>query len=75
MAKILVSIDEKLLARLDRAARKLGLSRSAFLARLVARELGVYVALAEERGIALVTDDREVLSVAGGFARPLGSSR
>lgn len=40
MAKILVSMDEKLLARLDRAARRLGLSRSAYLARLVTRDLG-----------------------------------
>lgn len=40
MAKVLLSIDAKLLARIDRAARRLGLSRSAFLARLAARELG-----------------------------------
>jgi len=40
MAKVLVSMDEKLLARLDRAARRLGLSRSAYLARLVTRDLG-----------------------------------
>ena len=33
-------MDEKLLARLDRAARRLGLSRSAYLARLVTRDLG-----------------------------------
>jgi metal-responsive CopG/Arc/MetJ family transcriptional regulator len=38
MAKILISVDEKLLARIDRAARALGLSRSAYLARLAARE-------------------------------------
>lgn len=41
MAKILVSIDDRLLKRLDRAARKLGLGRSAYLARLAARDLGV----------------------------------
>lgn len=40
MTKILVSIDEKLLARIDRAARRSGFTRSAYLARLVARELG-----------------------------------
>lgn len=40
MSKVLVSMDEKLLARLDRAARRLGLSRSAYLARLVLRDLG-----------------------------------
>ena len=40
MAKVLVSMDDKLLARLDRAARRLGLSRSAYLARLVTRDLG-----------------------------------
>jgi len=40
MAKVLVSMDEELLARLDRAARRLGLSRSAYLTRLVTRDLG-----------------------------------
>ena len=40
VSKVLVSMDEKLLARLDRAARRLGLSRSAYLSRLVARDLG-----------------------------------
>lgn len=39
MAKVLVSIDEGLLARLDKQARHQGVSRSAYLARLVAREL------------------------------------
>jgi metal-responsive CopG/Arc/MetJ family transcriptional regulator len=38
--KILLSIDERLLARIDRAARAAGLSRSAYLSRLAARELG-----------------------------------
>ena len=33
-------MDEKLVARIDRAADKLGLSRSAYLARLAARDLG-----------------------------------
>ena len=32
MTKILVSVDDKLLARIDRAARSAGLSRSAYLA-------------------------------------------
>jgi len=40
MSKILVSVDDKLLARIDRAARSAGLSRSAYLARLAAREVG-----------------------------------
>lgn len=40
MSKILVSVDDKLLARIDRAARAAGLSRSAYLARLAARDLG-----------------------------------
>jgi metal-responsive CopG/Arc/MetJ family transcriptional regulator len=40
MSKILVSVDDKLLARIDRAARKAGLTRSAYLARLAARDLG-----------------------------------
>jgi metal-responsive CopG/Arc/MetJ family transcriptional regulator len=40
MSKILVSVDDKLLAKIDRAARLAGLSRSAYLARLAARDLG-----------------------------------
>jgi len=40
MSKILVSVDDKLLAKIDRAARSAGLSRSAYLARLAARDLG-----------------------------------
>lgn len=39
MTKILVTMDEKLVARVDREARRLGLTRSAYLARLAAREL------------------------------------
>lgn len=39
MVKVLVSIDERLLARVDKEARHQGLSRSAYLARLAAREL------------------------------------
>lgn len=41
MTKILVSMDEKLVASIDRAARRLGLSRSAYLARLAAKDVGV----------------------------------
>lgn len=44
MAKVLVSMDEALLGRIDEAARAAGLSRSAYLAGLAARDLG------EERG-------------------------
>ena len=33
-------MDDRLLARVDRAARRLGLTRSAYLANLAARELG-----------------------------------
>ncbi len=40
VAKVLLSIDDELLARIDRAAQRAGLSRSAYLARLAARELG-----------------------------------
>lgn len=39
VAKILVSFDEKLLARIDRAARRSGLTRSAYLAHLAARDV------------------------------------
>lgn len=41
MVKILVSMDERLLARVDQEARKGGLSRSAYLARLAAAALGM----------------------------------
>lgn len=41
MSKILVSVDDKLLVRIDRAAKAAGLTRSAYLARLAARDLGV----------------------------------
>jgi len=40
VTKVLVSMDDKLLARVDRAARRLGLSRSAYLTRLAAKDLG-----------------------------------
>jgi len=40
VAKILVSIDEKLLTRIDRAAQRSGLTRSAYLAHLAARDVG-----------------------------------
>lgn len=43
MTKILVSMDEKLLAQVDRAAHKLGLTRSGYLARLAARDVGAEV--------------------------------
>ena len=39
MAKILVSVDDALLARIDKEARSRGLSRSAYLSQLAAREL------------------------------------
>jgi hypothetical protein len=40
MAKVLVSLDDRLLARLDRLAAERGLSRSALLAEFAARGLG-----------------------------------
>ena len=44
MAKVLVSLDEALLRRIDRVARARGISRSSYLAEIagrdVARELG-----------------------------------
>jgi metal-responsive CopG/Arc/MetJ family transcriptional regulator len=46
MAKVLVSIEDRLLARIDRAAREAGLSRSGYLSRLAAKE----VAAARGRG-------------------------
>ncbi len=40
MAKVLVSMEERLLRRLDRAAKEAGMSRSAFLSRVLIRALG-----------------------------------
>jgi hypothetical protein len=40
MVKILVSIDDRLLAQVDRAARRQGLTRSAYLSRLAERDVG-----------------------------------
>jgi len=40
MAKVLVSLDDRLLERLDREASARGLSRSALLAELAAKGLG-----------------------------------
>lgn len=39
MTKVLVSVDDTLLSRIDRAARSHGLSRSAYLAQLAKRDL------------------------------------
>jgi hypothetical protein len=39
MAKVLVTLDEKLLGRIDKEARSRGLTRSAYLARLAARDV------------------------------------
>jgi len=39
MGKVLVSIEDRLLARIDRAAKESGLSRSAYLSRLAAKEV------------------------------------
>jgi hypothetical protein len=39
MPKVLISMDEKLLRQLDRAAKRAGLSRSAYIARLAARDV------------------------------------
>ena len=40
VAKVLVSLDDRLLARIDQAARSRGLTRSRYLAQLAERDLG-----------------------------------
>ncbi|MDP9248762.1 MAG: hypothetical protein M3O95_11845 [Candidatus Dormibacteraeota bacterium] len=40
MAKVVLSIDDSLLVRIDRTARARGLSRSAYLSLLAAQDLG-----------------------------------
>lgn len=47
--KVLVSLDSELVDRLDRAARERGVSRSAFLAELAARELGTRTPAEQKR--------------------------
>jgi hypothetical protein len=39
--KVLISIEERLLRRIDRAARERGVTRSAYLAELAARDVGL----------------------------------
>ena len=39
MSKVLVSLDDRLLKRIDRAAKSRGLTRSAYLAELAKRDL------------------------------------
>jgi predicted transcriptional regulator len=39
MAKVLISLDDRLLRQIDRLARKSGLSRSGYLARLAAQDV------------------------------------
>ena len=39
MAKVLISLDEQLLRRIDRRAKSQGLSRSAYFARLSQRDI------------------------------------
>jgi hypothetical protein len=56
MAKVLVSLDDRLLARLDRLAAERGLSRSALLAEFAACGLG------EPRGPGLKPEVRQALS-------------
>lgn len=62
--KIMISMPEDLLARVDRVARQSGTSRSAFLQEVVRRELGwpdpIAFDAALERG-------RSALARAGGF--------
>lgn len=38
--KVLLSLDDRLIDRIDRAAHERGVSRSAFIARIAERELG-----------------------------------
>ena len=51
MAKVLLSIDDSLLDRIDRAARARGLSRSAYLSQLAARDLGQSVGPGSRRPV------------------------
>jgi hypothetical protein len=39
--KVLISVEDRMLRRIDRAAREKGMTRSAYLAELAARDLGL----------------------------------
>jgi NAD(P)H-dependent FMN reductase len=56
MVKVLVSLDDNLLRQIDRRARRSGLSRSAYLAQLAARDV------AREKGPGATPAAREALS-------------
>jgi hypothetical protein len=51
VAKVLVSIEDRLLARIDRAASESGLSRSAYLSRLAAKEVGSILGPGRDRKV------------------------
>jgi metal-responsive CopG/Arc/MetJ family transcriptional regulator len=56
MAKVMISIPDDLLARLDQHARRLGQTRSGFLRQLVERELAVDGAARAARVRALLSN-------------------
>ena len=59
MGKVLISLDDELVHRIDAEARAHGLSRSAYLARLAQRELGLVSAAAlrrRRRGLAMLDE-------------------
>ena len=39
--RVLISVDDRLLLRIDRAARRSGLTRSGYLAELASRDIGI----------------------------------
>ena len=60
MVKVLLSMDSELLAKVDEAARKQRISRSAFISELAAREVGSRDPATQERMDAAIEELREL---------------
>jgi len=72
-ARLSYLVDELEAARFDVLDPSLG-GVALWTARGLTAYDATYVALAEERGIPLVTNDREILAIAGGIAQSVAAS-
>ncbi len=68
MAKVLVSFDDRLLARVDREAKRQGLTRSAYLARMAERELGARNGPGRQASVRRAMDRLDALFRANGMS-------
>lgn len=67
MTKVLVSLDDGLLARIDREAKREGLTRSAYLARMAERELGTRKGPGRQAGVRRAMARLQQLARTNGF--------